>query len=161
MEDMIREYLSIEAIKKLTTQGIDVTYTGWRENNGIEYLYEVRYRPIQQEKARLHTCMIFDLVKIDDEKYRCQTCNKIHDQISFEAIKNATPIRYCHCGGISKQMRLHIPTPLSGYVTKPVFYICHSCAGKYMYYRFACDTENCGNYCDITEVYCLQCRKKK
>jgi len=155
----IREYLNMQQIQEVVKSGTEIIYTGWHVNNGHEYLHEVRYRPIQ-ELTKAHNCRIFDLVKISDDTYRCQVCQKVYSQIAFEDLKKNTPVRFCHCGGISKQMQIHIPEPISGWETKPIFLVCHSCAGKYMYYRFTCETEGCGNYCDITEVYCLECRKK-
>ena len=108
-----------------------------------------------------HVCRIFDMIKTGDDTFICQVCHKTHNQKSFQELKNATPGRFCHCGGFMKKMELHIPHPISGHSNKPVFYVCHTCGGKYMYYQFACDTEGCRNKCDISEVFCRSCRTHK
>lgn len=107
----------------------------------------------------MHICQIFDLIKYSDTSFICQACQMIHDQQSFEAIKKATNVRFCNCSGISKQMKLQIPHPVSGWETHTIYYCCLYCGGKYMFHKFQCDTENCSNYCDISEIYCLECRQ--
>ncbi len=158
MNNFTREYLSIEQIQSLQKQGTELHYTGWEENTGIQKLYEVRYVTVKNG-TNVHDCRILNLVKISDDTYRCQTCKKIHNKKSFEELKKSSPAKFCHCGGTEKLMELHIPHPVSGWETKAIFLVCLYCGGKYMYYRFACETEDCNNYCDISEIYCIDCRK--
>ena len=157
----VRAYLGMKEIQNLTKQGEKPEFTGWKENNGIEILYEVRYTPAPVEPKGLQNCRIFDLVKIDKGQYQCKVCSTIHNPQGFKSIKSAAPVRFCHCGVISKQLQIHIPEPISGWETKPVFYTCYACGHKYMYHRFTCDSEACNNYCDITEVYCRDCQDQK
>jgi len=107
----------------------------------------------------IHVCRIFDMIKTSDTTFVCQTCKKTHDQKSFQELKKETPTRICHCGGIAKKMSIHIPTPISGYETHTIYYTCLYCGAKYMFHKFKCDTENCSNYCDISEIYCWSCRQ--
>jgi len=158
MKDIVQEYLAMRELQELEKKGIETTYTGWEMNNGFERLYEVTYRPIDEVKEA-HICRIFDLVKISDETYRCHICKKIHDQQGLEELKKTAPVRNCCCDGFMKKMKIHIPHPLSGWITHPIFYVCDTCGGKYMYHRFICENKDCNNYCDITEVYCLDCQK--
>ena len=159
MEDMIREYLSMQQIQELVKQGVAVEYTGWHVNNGYEYQHEVRYIPVTKP-IETHGCIIFELVKIGDDTYRCQVCGKTYNQEAFEKMKQSTPVRFCSCGGNKKPMDLYIPYPVSGYETHAIFCVCNFCSNKYMYYRDRCQNENCDNTCDRSEVYCYQCQNK-
>ena len=158
MEDMIREYLSMQQIQELVKQGVAVEYTGWHVNTGYEYQHEVRYIPVTKP-IEMHRCRIFDLAKTDDDTYRCQVCGRMHDKQSFNQIKQSAPVKFCSCGGNKKQMRIYIPHPISGWELSSIFYDCTSCGNKYMFHRARCRKEGCKNTCDIQELYCYECQR--
>jgi hypothetical protein len=158
MEDMIREYLNMQQIQEVVKNGTEVIYTGWHVNNGHEYLHEIQYVPVSKP-IKTHTCRIFDQVKINDTTYKCLVCMKEHDQQNFERICKTAPVKHCNCGGNTKKMALHIPHPVSGWQTSPIFYACSSCGSKYMFYKSRCQNECCRNTCDRSEVYCISCQK--
>lgn len=158
MEGIIKEYLSMKQIQELVKQGVAVEYTGWHINTGYEYQHEVKYVTAAKSQGS-HGCRIFDLVKTDDDTYKCQVCSRMHGKQAFDEIKERAPIKFCSCGDNKKQMRVYIPHPISGWELSPIFYDCNSCGNKYMFYRDRCQKEGCKNTCDSQEIYCYECQK--